>query len=97
MTRMGEAAGRKQQAAVCKPGQADRKHQAADRKPFLLVPMRQLSQGVFWTCISSWIMKRVDTTDWAKQQNTCVAGSTGGRQRKNVSHVALLHSRCHDA
>ena len=33
--------------------------------------MRQLSHWVFWMRSSSWIIQRVDATDWVKQKHTC--------------------------
>ena len=44
----------------------------------IIVPMMQLSQGVFWMCISSWSSQRVEATLWPKQKNTCARFSTLG-------------------
>ena len=55
----------------------------------IMVPMRQLSQGVFWMCISSCSIQRVEATLWAKQQNTCTPHSLIGAHHGLLLGVAL--------
>ena len=55
----------------------------------IMVPMRQLSQGVFWMCISSCSIQRVEATLWAKQQNTCTPHSLIGARHGLLLMVVL--------
>ena len=67
--------------------------------------MRQLSHWVFWMRSSSWIIQRVDATDWVKQKHTCrehqhlnriiIKGNPGCyNQAESVEEIVVLALTC---